>query len=169
MASRHRGAVASCCRVVDSPFYLPYTARLYRVRPKPFVLFVLFVLGVSCLLTPAAAHHSFVVEYDVNRPVKLEGVVTKVEWTNPHALLSLDVADPNGVTAAWSFELASPNVLERNGWTHRTLSVGDRVTIDGYGGFAIATRGVVSSITMSGGRALVPDPQAGVIDRVPAR
>jgi hypothetical protein len=83
--------------------------------------------------------------------------------------LSLDVADPNGVTAAWSFELASPNVLERNGWTHRTLSVGDRVTIDGYGGFAIATRGVVSSITMSDGRALVPDPQAGVIDRVPAR
>jgi len=113
---------------------------------------VLAVLGVSCLATSAAAHHSFVVEYDVNRPLKLEGVVTKVEWTNPHALLSLYVEDPQGIKTTWNFELASPNVLERNGWTQRTLSVGDRVTLEGYGGFAIATRGVVSSITMADGR-----------------
>jgi len=124
---------------------------------------VLAVLGVSWLVTPAAAHHSFVVEYDVNRPLKLEGVVTKVEWTNPHALLSLDAVDQNRVTTAWSFELASPNVLERNGWTQRTLSVGDRVRLEGYGGFAIATRGVVTSITMADGRALAADP-AGVVD-----
>jgi len=131
------------------------------VRTKHFVL---LVLGVSCLLTPVAAHHSFVVEYDVNRPLKLEGVVTKVEWTNPHALLSLDVAAPNGGTTAWSFELASPNVLERNGWTRRTLSVGDRVRLHGYGGFAIATRGVVSSITMADGRALAARPESVVDD-----
>ena len=129
---------------------------------------VLAVLGVSWLVTPAAAHHSFVVEYDVNRPLKLEGVVTKVEWTNPHALLSLDAVDRNGVTTAWNFELASPNVLERNGWTQRTLSVGDRVRIEGYGGFAIATRGVVSSITMADGRALAAGP-AGVVDHGLAR
>ena len=110
------------------------------------------MLAISCLVAPAAAHHSFVVEYDVNRPLKLEGVVTKIEWTNPHTLLSLDVADQNGITTAWSFELASPNVLERNGWTQRMLSVGDRVKLEGYGGFAIATRGVVSSITMADGR-----------------
>lgn len=115
-------------------------------------LFASAVLGLSCLVTPAAAHHSFVVEYDVNRPLKLEGVVTRIEWTNPHTLLSLDVADPNGVTTTWNFEWASPNVLERNGWTERTLSVGDRVRLEGYGGFAIATRGVVSSITMADGR-----------------
>ena len=124
---------------------------------------VLAVLGVSWLATPAAAHHSFVVEYDVNRPLKLEGVVTKVEWTNPHALLSLDAVDRNGVTTAWSFELASPNVLERNGWTQRTLSAGDRVKLEGYGGFAMATRGVVSSITMADGRTLAAGP-AGVVD-----
>ena len=110
------------------------------------------MLGISCLVAPAAAHHSFVVEYDVNRPLKLEGVVTKIEWTNPHARLSLDVADPTGVATAWSFELASPNVLERGGWTERTLSVGDRVKLEGYGGFAVETRGVVSSITTADGR-----------------
>jgi hypothetical protein len=125
------------------------------VRTK---LFAFAALGISCLVTPAAAHHSFVVEYDVNRRLKLEGVVTKIEWTNPHTLLSLDVVDPNGVATAWSFELASPNVLERNGWTQRTLSVGDRVRLEGYGGFAIATRGVVSSITMADGRALIAGP-----------
>ena len=114
--------------------------------------FACAVLGISFLVTPATAHHSFVVEYDVNRPLKLEGVVTKIEWTNPHAILSLDVAGPDGVTTAWSFELASPNVLERNGWTQRTLSAGDRVKLEGYGGLAIATRGVVSSITMADGR-----------------
>lgn len=105
----------------------------------------------------------------MNRPLKLKGVVLKVEWTNPHALLSLDVVDANGVKTTWSFELASPNVLERHGWTRRTLSVGDRVTLEGYGGFAIATRGVVSSITMADGHALVAGHEAGAIDGVPAR
>jgi len=136
------------------------------VRTK---LSVLAVLGVSYLATSAAAHHSFVVEYDVNRPLKLEGVVAKVEWTSPHVLLSLDVVDPHGVSTIWSFELASPNVLERNGWTQRTLSVGDRVTLEGYGGFAIATRGVVRSVTTADGRALAAGRGAGAVDSALAR
>jgi len=115
----------------------------------------------------AAAHHSFVVEYDVNRPLKLKGVVTRVEWTNPHALLSVEVVDPTGVTTTWSFQMASPNVLERNGWTRRTLSAGDRVTLEGYGGFAIATRGVASSITMAGGRSLVAGHGPVAVDGAP--
>jgi hypothetical protein len=106
------------------------------------------------LTLSASAHHSFVVEYDVKRPLTLKGVVVKIEWTNPHAVLSVEVVDPSGVTTIWSFEMASPNVLERNGWTRRTLSAGDRVTLEGYGGFAIATRGVASSITMADGRSL---------------
>ena len=117
----------------------------------------------------AAAHHSFVVEYDVNRPLKLKGVVTKVAWTNPHALLSVEVVDPSGVTTTWSFEMASPNVLERNGWTRRTLSAGDRVTLEGYGGFAIATRGVASSITMADGRLLVAGAGLVAADGAPVR
>ena len=130
---------------------------------------VLAVLGVSWLVTPAAAHHSFVVEYDVNRPLNLEGVVTKVEWTPPHARLSLDVLEPSGTTTTWSFQMASPNVLERNGWTRRTLSVGDRVTLEGYGGFAIATRGVVNSITTADGRAFLAGLGPGAAVGVRAR
>ena len=113
------------------------------------------LVGSLCLAVSAAAHHSFVVEYDVNRPLKLKGVVTKVEWTNPHVVLSVEVVDPSGVTTTWSFEMASPNVLQRNGWTRRTLSAGDRVALEGYGGLAIATRAVASSITMADGRSLL--------------
>lgn len=104
----------------------------------------------------ASAHHSFVVEYDVNSPIAVDGVVTKLEWTNPHAILRVDVTEADGATTAWSFDLASPNVLEASGWTRRTLGAGDRVTIRGYRGFAVATRGMVSSITTADGRALVP-------------
>jgi hypothetical protein len=106
-----------------------------------------------CAVPSMAGHHSFVVEYDINRPLTLAGVVSKVEWANPHAYLSVDVADASGTTT-WIFQLASPNVLERGGWTRRTLRVGDRVSLRGYGGLAIASRGVVTSVTLPDGRAL---------------
>jgi len=108
-----------------------------------------------CSAVSAAAHHSFVVEYDVNRPLKLTGVVTTFEWTNPHAYLHVDVVEVSGDRTPWTFEMASPNVLEVNGWTKRTLKAGDRVTLEGYRSFAVVTRGMVSSITTADGRALV--------------
>ncbi|HEY8521861.1 MAG TPA: DUF6152 family protein [Gammaproteobacteria bacterium] len=79
----------------------------------------------------ANAHHSFASQYDANAPVKLEGVVTKVEWTNPHARFYIDVADEDGAVTSWNLELASPNVLRRNGWNRDSLKVGDRVTVEG--------------------------------------
>jgi hypothetical protein len=122
------------------------------VRAK---LAILAGFGVLCLGASAAAHHSFVVEYDVNRPLKLTGLVTKFEWVNPHAYLHLDVVEARGIRTPWTFEMASPNVLEVNGWTKRTLKTGDRLSIEGYGSFATVTRGMVSAITMADGRALV--------------
>ena len=109
------------------------------------------------------AHHSFVVEYDINRPLTLTGIVSRVEWTNPHASLSVDVGDRSGNTT-WIFQLASPNVLERGGWTRRALRVGERVVLQGYGGFAVATRGVATSITLPDGRVLVAGPGVGPPD-----
>ncbi|HEX6999053.1 MAG TPA: DUF6152 family protein [Gammaproteobacteria bacterium] len=79
----------------------------------------------------AAAHHSFATQYDANAPVKLEGVVTKVEWTNPHARFYVDVTGEDGEVTSWNLELASPNVLRRNGWTRNSLKVGDYVTVEG--------------------------------------
>lgn len=78
-----------------------------------------------------AAHHSFAAEYDSNKPVTLTGTVTKVEWMNPHARFYVDVKDEKGVVTNWNLELASPNVLTRNGWKRNSLTVGDEVTIEG--------------------------------------
>jgi hypothetical protein len=78
------------------------------------------VFAVTSLLLVAArapAHHSFTVLFDSNRPVLLTGIVTTVEWTNPHVLFSLDVKDQTGAVTAWNFESGSPNVLRQRGWT----------------------------------------------------
>jgi hypothetical protein len=92
-----------------------------------------FLIAGLALLAPAAAlaHHSFAAEYDVKKPVTLKGTVTNVEWTNPHARFYLDVKDESGKVSNWNFELASPNVLVRQGWSRHSLKVGDVVTVEG--------------------------------------
>ena len=87
--------------------------------------------GVSIAAVPAFAHHSFAAEYDASKPVKITGSVAKVEWTNPHARFYINVKDDKGNTVQWNFELASPNVLTRNGWTRHSLKEGDMVTVEG--------------------------------------
>jgi hypothetical protein len=94
--------------------------------------FALLVAGLGLLApTGAFAHHSFAAEYDAKKPVSLKGTVSKVEWTNPHARFYVDVKDESGAVTTWNLELASPNVLIRNGWTRHSLNVGDQVTVEG--------------------------------------
>jgi len=91
------------------------------------------VAGVALLVgaVPLVAHHSFAAEYDADKPVELKGVVTRVEWTNPHARFYLDVKDETGQVTNWNLELASPNVLVRSGWNRTSLRIGDDVTVSG--------------------------------------
>ena len=80
---------------------------------------------------PVVAHHSFAAEYDATKPITIRGAVSKIEWTNPHARFYVDVKEADGTTSTWNLELASPNVLVRNGWTRKSLNIGDEITVQG--------------------------------------
>jgi hypothetical protein len=96
--------------------------------------FCVLVAGMALLVSavPVSAHHSFEAEYDSKKPVEVKGTVTKIEWMNPHARFYVDVKDDSGKVTNWNFELGSPNVLKRQGWSRDSLKVGDVVTVEGY-------------------------------------
>jgi len=90
------------------------------------------VAVVLLAAAPLSAHHSFAAEYDANKPITVTGTVTKVEWTNPHARIYVDVKDEKGVVTNWNFEMGGPLQLKRLGWQRDTVKVGDEVKVDGY-------------------------------------
>ena len=96
-------------------------------------LSVLFGAAWLTAAAVAAAHHAFAAEFDINRPVKLTGTVTRIEWTNPHAWLFIDAKDDKGSAQNWAVELVGINDLLRLGWGRDKVKPGDVINVDGYG------------------------------------
>ena len=98
---------------------------------KIYVPIAIFGL-LAAAAVPAAAHHAFAAEFDVNAPVTVKGTITKVEWVNPHAWLYVDVKDADGKVTNWHFELGPPNALFRLGWKKNSIQAGTEVTVTGF-------------------------------------
>lgn len=98
---------------------------------KKVLAFGMLLAGVLVGTQQAVAHHSFSAEFDRAKPVKLEGVVTKVEWTNPHVWIYLNVKDANGKVTNWGAELGPPHGLQGGGWRRDTLKIGDVISLNG--------------------------------------
>ena len=112
-------------------------------------------ISIMMAAVPAFAHHPFASEFDWKKAVTLMGTVTKVEWTNPHAHISIDMRDANGMTTNWTLELGSPRVLEKNyQWNAGLLKTGDKVSVDGWlagdGGKLVSAK----TLTLQDGREL---------------
>src|SRR5207247_6518824 len=109
----------------------------------------MLMAGISflCMALPAVAHHGFDTEYDATRKVKLTGVVTKVEWLNPHMRVYIDVTDAKGNMANWNLELTSPNTVRRQGWGPKDLLPGEKVIFEAYAGKVIYMSGALARIS----------------------
>ena len=115
---------------------------------------VALLIGATCLVLSAAAyaHHPFSAEYDWTKPVTLTGTVTKLEWTNPHAVLHIDAKDQSGQMKQWVLEMGSPGALTRAGWTRTLVKEGDQITVDAWLSRTEPTKANLKSVKLKDGR-----------------
>ena len=115
---------------------------------------VLTGLSASLCASSASAHHAFAAEFDANRPVNFKGVVTKMEWVNPHTWMHVDVKNSDGTVVNWAIEAGTPNVLFRRGFTKDSLLPGTEVVVDGYQSKDGSNRANGRDLTFPDGRKL---------------
>jgi hypothetical protein len=115
-----------------------------------------FLSGTFALVatTPLWAHHAFSAEFDEKKPVTLRGIVTQMEWINPHAWIHIDVKNPDGVVESWMVEAGAPNALLKRGWTKKSLPQGTEIVVQGYQAKDGALRANGRNVTFPDGRKL---------------
>lgn len=121
-----------------------------RVR----LILVIAAVAVAAAAVPSWAHHAFASEFDARRPVKFRGIVTKMEWINPHAWMHVEVKKPDGTVENWMIEAGTPNMLFRRGVNKDTVKAGMEVVVDGYQAKDGSRRANGRDVTLPDGRKL---------------
>jgi hypothetical protein len=116
------------------------------------LLVIVAAVGLVLAAVPVLAHHAFAAEFDQNKPIKVQGAVTKWELTNPHSWIYMDVKGDDGKMTTWMIEGASPNNLYRLGLTKESLPAGSEITVEGYQAKDGSTRAVGRNITFANGK-----------------
>ena len=101
------------------------------MRTKLAAAFCVTIIAMAGWASSASAHHAFAAEFDAKKPVTIRGFVTKVEWTNPHVWVYLDVKDEAGAWKNWGFEMGAPHQLQTRGWSRELLKIGDELVVEG--------------------------------------
>ena len=122
-----------------------------------------FLLPIASVLLlasgrPALAHHAFSSEFDQSKPITLEGVVTRIDWENPHVHYYVDVAQPDGTVANWACETGGPNRLARRGWTQNSLKPGDKVIVHGFPAKDASHSADGRQVTLANGQKIGAEP-----------
>jgi len=121
---------------------------------RRIVMGSMIVAALIAASVPLMAHHSFAAEFDANKPLKMTGVVTKIDWTNPHVWFYIDVKDEGGKVSNWGFEMGPPHLLQGSGWTRTTMKLGDTVTVAATAAKNGSNRGNARTVTTPDGKRL---------------